>query len=89
MAEVKIKIIIIITMSNSVVYIINCKGENRNLYNNEEKKKFMTCINLASAIKSIIDSPLLDNDGEITQKSLEAINLGDEYLKHLNNLVNE
>lgn len=74
---------------NTTTSIINCKGENRNLYDEEEKRKFMTCINLASAIKSIIDSPLLDNDGEITQKSLEAISLGDKYLKQLNNLVSE
>ena len=47
----------------------------------------MGCMNLASTIKKIIDAKIVDENGEIIEKSIEVINLGEEYLKRVNSLI--
>ena len=66
--------------------IIEKNGIHRNMYNLDERQKIMTCINFADAIKKIIDVPLLDHNGEITQESLTALQTGNDYLEKLKNL---
>ena len=41
----------------------------------------MNSINLADAIKKILDTPLLDKTGEITEASLIAFETGNSYLE--------
>lgn len=67
--------------------IIDKNGTNRHNYNDYEKKRLMSCINLASALKSIIDTKLLDENGVITQQSFDAIETGNEYLQKIQNLM--
>lgn len=63
--------------------IIREKGKNKNQYTEQDKKTLMTCINLADAIKKIIDVPLFDENNEVSKISLDAINTGQEYLGKL------
>jgi hypothetical protein len=46
----------------------------------------MTCINIAGAIKTVIDTPLLDKDGNIAKESQEALEIGNQYLKAISNV---
>lgn len=66
--------------------IIDQNGFNRNNYNQYDRDSIMTCINIASTVKKIIDAPLIDQEGEITLQSLEAIEIGETYLKEINYL---
>lgn len=68
--------------------IIEAKGKNRLNYTKSDKECLMTCINIAGAIKKILDIKLLDENGEITKKSLEAIQIGDDYLNQINDVIN-
>lgn len=68
--------------------IIEVKGKNRLNYTKSDKECLMTCINIAGTIKKILDTKLLDESGEITKKSIEAIEIGDNYLREINDLIN-
>lgn len=63
--------------------IIDKNGFDRNNYNQHDRDSIMTCINIASTVKKIIDAPLIDQEGEITLQSLEAIEIGEAYLKEI------
>jgi len=66
--------------------VIDKNGFERLNYEVNDRKVLMTCINLADAIKKILDTPLLDKNGEITQESLTALQIGSEYLYKLQQL---
>ncbi|WP_414698312.1 hypothetical protein [Peptacetobacter sp. AB845] len=66
--------------------LINEKGINRKNYNKEDRDILMTCINIADAIKKIIDAPIIDENGEIKEETLKIISIGNEYLEKINNL---
>lgn len=67
--------------------IINEKLYDKSLYTTEDKRLLMTCMNLAAAVKGIIDVPVLEENGEITQKSYEALQTGSQYLNQISNLL--
>lgn len=67
--------------------IINQKGMNRLNYTKADKEALMTCINIASTIKKILDTKLFDENGGITEQSIKAIQIGDEYLNKINNVI--
>ncbi|WP_160690080.1 hypothetical protein [Clostridium sp. C2-6-12] len=69
--------------------IISQKGMNRLNYTKSDKEAIMTCINIASTIKKILDTKLFDEKGEITKQSIEAIQIGDQYLNEINNTINK
>lgn len=56
--------------------IIEQKGYTRKNYDVDDRKVIMTAINLADTIKKIIDTPILDTKGELTQASLEVLDVG-------------
>ena len=66
--------------------IVARNGEDKMSYTQSDRAQLMTCINIASTIKSLLDVPILDSNGEITQKSFEALQTGREYLNQINNL---
>lgn len=66
--------------------IIEKNGEDKYLYTKKEREELATCVNIASTIKKILDTPLLDNKGKISNESLEAINIGNEFIQELNSL---
>jgi hypothetical protein len=63
--------------------VIIKNGFSRKKYTSDDRKVLMTCINLADAIKKILDAPLIDENGKITQESFEALQVGNEYLQEL------
>jgi hypothetical protein len=63
------------------------KGGNHTNYSSDDKKKLMACVNIAVALKQLLDVPVLDEDSELTKESMEAIKMGNmlcEKLKMMN-----
>lgn len=69
--------------------IISERGADKTKYSFSDRENLAVCINLASAVKKIIDTPLLDETGEIAAKSLEAIRIGQEYIQKINCEINK
>lgn len=63
--------------------IIDKNGFDRNNYTQDDRKALMTCMNTASAIKKIIDVPLIDRQGQLAKETMEAINIGNQFLNKL------
>lgn len=53
--------------------IIGQNGKDKSKYSENDRKTLGCCINLAGGIKDILDAPIIDVKGELTQMSLEAI----------------
>lgn len=84
-SELLAKLNIIFRKSIEVVtIIIDEKGIIASNYSDFDIDCITTCINIASAIKSILETPLINENGEITAKSMEAIEIGEEYLQKIN-----
>lgn len=66
--------------------IIDVNGYNRANYSKSDRENLMTCINLADALKKVIDTPMLDKDGDITQAAIDALESGSEYLTQLSKI---
>ena len=45
-------------------------------------------MNFADAVKKILDTPLFDENGELTIQSKEAIASGEEFLNRINSIIN-
>ena len=63
--------------------IIDRNGFDRQNYSMDDKKALMNCINLAKAIKDILEVPLFEADGKVSQQANRALLVGDEYIKKL------
>ncbi|MBY3619556.1 hypothetical protein HGO21_08365 [Acinetobacter sp. CUI P1] len=68
--------------------IITDKGEFRQNYTRDDKEKLMSCINTASTIRKIMDAPIIDSTGELTQLSINVIQTGFEYLEKMDQVIN-
>lgn len=53
--------------------VIEKSGTDYSLYNEEEKSTVAMTMNLAGAIKKVLDTPIIDEDGNLTEKS-EKVN---------------
>lgn len=71
----------------STEQIIQRNGTSRNHYSNADRETLMTCINLAQAIKAILDVPVLNADGSVTEASLTALEEGEHRLQELQHNV--
>lgn len=69
--------------------IIEKNGTDKHKYSVVEREGLATCINLAVAVKKIIDTPLLDEGGEITVQSFNAIQVGEQYLQEISFEINQ
>lgn len=63
--------------------IIDGNGFDRQNYSADDKKALMNCINLAKAIKDILEAPLFEADGKVSQQANRALVVGDEYIRKL------
>ena len=63
--------------------LIEERGGDKRNYTLEDRKSLALCVNLAGAVKSILDAPIIDREGKITQKSLETIQLGERCLQEI------
>lgn len=60
--------------------IIETTGEDFRNYSVDEQKSIVGCMHLASTIKAILDTTLLNANGELEQKSLESFQRGQAYI---------
>lgn len=63
--------------------IIDSCGLDYNMYSGDQKKSIYACVQLALTVKAIIDTTLLNEDGELEQKSLDSLLRGQEYIAQL------
>lgn len=80
----KLNVILIKTIDTTSA-IISEKGIDKQKYTKQDKEKLMTCINAATTVKKIIDTPILDMEGNITQELIKAIQHGNSFLEEINN----
>lgn len=69
--------------------IINKNGLDKSLYTENEKKTLASCINLAGGIKDILDAPIIDQQGEITEKSLQAIQRSENIISEVQFILSD
>lgn len=67
--------------------VIDKNGMDKNCYSAEERKGLAACINLAGAVKDVLDATIIDENGEITQRSMEAIANGERNLEKISCLI--
>lgn len=69
-------------------HILQQYGANYNTYNEEQKKVVAAAASLAVSIKTIIDTPLLNEDGTLTEQSYEIFQnyeiISDDYISNYN-----
>ncbi len=61
--------------------LINSSGTNYQSYSEEDKKGVFIVASLAKTIKSISDSPLIDENGVVTKKSRKAVSKGHKAIE--------
>lgn len=61
--------------------IILRNGSNRVRYSKTDREVLMNCVNLASAVKAVLDVPILNADGSVTEASLVALQEGEARLQ--------
>ena len=69
--------------------MIDKNGDNRSLYTRQEKAYIRNCLNLADAVKSILDTPLFEQDGKIAEVSKEVVMTSEKYLLQMEQLMAE
>lgn len=64
--------------------LISKHGDNKNLYNEFDREVFRNTINIAKAIKDIIDSPVIDSDGQLTEQLNKSYKFAEDFYMVLN-----
>lgn len=70
-------------------YIVDKNGRDRLNYSIDEKQGIRNCLNFADAVKKVLDAPLIDEEGDLTKKSIEAIQAGEEFLSQISSISNK
>ena len=52
-----------------MIYIISEKGNDYTKFSDEEKNCIASALSLAGAIKAVLDTPILDESGNLTEES--------------------
>lgn len=68
-------------LTQKMSQIIVSKGTDYRNFSSDEKKIISQAITLAGAIKSILDTPILDKDGNLTSESAKIIDMTNEKLR--------
>ena len=63
--------------------IIENQGADYNVFTQEEKKIVAEALAMAGAVKAILDTPILDNDGRLTQQSESIIDKTRNKMKNI------
>ncbi|MCT4634499.1 MAG: hypothetical protein N4A76_17440 [Firmicutes bacterium] len=78
------KLNVLLTLSiKHISKIIKENGTDRSRYSKEDKEAIMTCINIVSAMKGIIDTPIIDNSGDIQEISEKDLRISRDLIKKL------
>ena len=68
---------------NHTSNIIEKNGYSRLNYSQDDRKALMSCINIADAIKKIIDAPMFDKNGELAIETAKVIEIGNNLIGQL------
>ena len=68
---------------NHIDSLLKCKGQDESLYTQQDVDAINLCSELNILIYQIINTPIIDENNEITKASMAIINRGQEYLKQL------
>lgn len=60
--------------------IITQKGDEISRYTKTDHQQLMTCVNMAKAIKTVVDAPLFDENGAVSEAVKEAMAIGQNCL---------
>lgn len=86
-AEILSKINVLFMRSiNHTLDIIEKNGYSRNNYSLDDRKALMTCINIASTLKKIIDEPVIDNKGQLAVETVKVIEIGNKFIKDIESI---
>lgn len=67
--------------------IIDRNGYSRTAYNQDDRKALMTCINIASTMKKIIDESVITPNGELAVETAKTLEIGNNFIKQVEQLV--
>ena len=67
--------------------LIDKNGTDKSRYSFSDRQSLAVCINLAKAIKDLLDAPIIDQNSEVSQKSLEAVQKGEQCLQAVNDAI--
>lgn len=67
--------------------LINEKGTERKNYSSDDIAQMGVCLNLAKAVKDILDAPILDKDSELSQETLKVIQRGNQCVIDMQNAL--
>ncbi len=70
-------------MVNEMAATIKRKGDDFKYFYPAEKQNIAACCSMAQAIKAILDTPILDEDGKLTDRSARVIERAEQELKEL------
>lgn len=86
-AEILSKINVLFMRSiNHTLDIIEKNGYSCNNYSLDDRKALMTCINIASTLKKIIDEPVIDNKGQLAVETVKVIEIGNKFIKDIESI---
>lgn len=63
------------------------KGYDARNYTREDRENLMVCANLAKTVKEIVNTPLLDKEGNLAQTAVQAIEKGNQYFEAMNQIA--
>lgn len=72
---------------NHTLSIIDKNGYSRSAYTTNDRKALMTCINIASTIKKIIDEPVITPNGELAVETAKTLEIGNNFIKQVEQLA--
>ncbi len=72
---------------NHTLAIIDKNGYSRSAYTTDDRKALMTCINIASTIKKIIDAPVITLNGELAVETAKILEIGNNFIKQVEQLA--
>lgn len=81
----KLNVLFVKSINNSLG-IIEKNGYERSRYNEYERKSLMTCINVASTVKQIIDEPVIDKNGELAVETVKVLEIGNRFVQEVESL---
>ena len=71
---------------NRMKLIMHEKGTDWKQYNTEEQHQIYLAVQLAQTIKVILDTKLLDEEGQLQEQSFQALDTGKKYLLQMENI---
>lgn len=81
--------ILLVKSLNNTEKMIEEKGNVRGHYTSEDIAQIGTCLNLAKAVKDILDAPILDQDGTLAKETLAVLEKGNQCVLDMQNNISE